>query len=205
MGATTIWERWNSMKADGTFDESGMNSFNHYTYGSIGSWMYQKLGGINIVEPGYKKSLIAPMPIKGITHADVRIKTVYGELKSRWECKDGKFIVDIKIPCNTTAVVRLPDKNEEITVGSGTYHYEYPTDLNLGYERYSKDSTLRELFDNPAAMKTIKKHAPEIPENPMIGFALNQCISQLTATLSPEIIQLLEIAIKVANDNENPK
>jgi alpha-L-rhamnosidase len=128
LGATSIWERWNSMMRDGSFGESGMNSFNHYAYGSIGSWMYQKIGGLQILEPGYKKSLIAPMPIKGITWADVGIKTMYGELCCRWECKDRRFTVDITIPANTTTIVRLPGKAGEFEIGSGTYHYEYETD-----------------------------------------------------------------------------
>ena len=66
MGATTIWERWNSIKPDGTFDESGMNSLNHYAYGSIGDWMYHKVAGLSQLEPGYKKFQVKPMFVKGI-------------------------------------------------------------------------------------------------------------------------------------------
>jgi alpha-L-rhamnosidase len=129
LGATTIWERWNSMMEDGSIADSSMNSFNHYAYGSIGDWMYQKLGGLQIIEPGFKKSRIAPMPIKGISWADAGIKTMYGELCCHWDYKDHYFSIDITIPANTTAMVFLPGKEEEFGIGSGTYHYEYETDL----------------------------------------------------------------------------
>ncbi|GHV81845.1 alpha-L-rhamnosidase [Spirochaetia bacterium] len=205
LGATTIWERWNSMKADGAFDESGMNSFNHYAYGAIGSWMYQKIGGLSIVEPGYKKSRIAPMPIKGITHASTSIKTVYGELSCRWQCKDNMFTVDITVPCNTSALVNLPGKDEEITLGSGSYHYEYPTDLVLELDRYSMESTLGEIFDNPVAMGILKQYAPEIADNPMIRLALGQTIAQLVPQMPQGGAQLFEMVIQQCNEAERQK
>ena len=124
MGATTIWERWNSLQPDGSFSSAGMNSFNHYAYGSIGSWMYQKLGGLQIVKPGYKKSRIAPMPIQGIDSAKAVVKTVYGILSCEWKRENGKLSVDITVPCNTSAVVKLPGKKKEFIVGSGNYHYK---------------------------------------------------------------------------------
>ncbi len=128
-GATTIWERWNSMLPDGSIENTGMNSFNHYAYGSIGNWMYEKLGGLQIVEPGYRKSRIAPMPINGITWAEVSLKTLYGKLACQWKYENMIFKVDITIPANTNAVVVLPGKNEEFELGSGSYHFEYKTIL----------------------------------------------------------------------------
>jgi len=202
MGATTIWERWNSMKTDGSFDESGMNSFNHYAYGSIGSWMYQKIGGISIIEPGYKKSRIAPLPVKGITFASTFIKTVYGELSCRWQCKNKIFTVDITVPCNTSAVVNLPCKDETLTLGSGSYHYEYPAELVLVIDRYSMESTLGEIFDNPVAMEILKQHAPDITDNPMIKFALNQTITQLTGMMPPGGAELFKMVIEKCNEFE---
>jgi len=205
LGATTVWERWNSMKADGSFDESGMNSFNHYAYGSIGSWMYQRIGGISIIEPGYRKSRIAPLPVKGITSASTLIKTVYGELSCRWQCRNKMFTVDITVPCNTSAVVNLPGKDETLTLGSGSCHYEYPTELVLEMDRYSMESTLGEIFDNPAAMEILKQHAPDITDNPMIQFALNQTIAQLTGMMPPGGAELFKMVIEKCNEFERQK
>lgn len=200
LGATTIWERWNSMKADGSFDESGMNSFNHYAYGSIGSWMYQKIGGLSIIEPGYKKSQIVPLPIKGITWASTSIKTVYGELSCRWQCKNKMFIVDISVPCNTNALVILPGRDESFTLGSGSYHYEYPTDFVLEIDRYSMESTLGEILDNPVAMEILKQYAPDVADNPMIKLALGQTIAQLTAMMPPGGAELFKMVIEKCNE-----
>jgi alpha-L-rhamnosidase len=205
MGATTIWERWNSMKADGSFDESGMNSFNHYAYGSIGSWMYQKIGGLSILEPGYKKSRIAPMPVKGITGASASIKTVYGELSCRWRCENKLFTVDITVPCNTSAVVRLPGKEEEFTLGSGSYHYEYPTELVLEKDRYSMESTLGEILDNPIAIAILRQYAPDITDNPMIKIALGQTIAQITPVMPPGGADLFKMVIEKCNEAERSK
>jgi alpha-L-rhamnosidase len=171
LGATTIWERWDSMKADGSFDESGMNSFNHYAYGSIGNWMVQKLGGLNIAEPGYKKSRIAPIPVKGITRASAELETPYGKLSCAWDCKNGKLYADIIVPANTTAEVTLPDSNDTFTLGSGSYHYEYATDLVLGKERYSMESTFGELLQNPLTLTILEQYMPGIADNPMIKMA----------------------------------
>lgn len=124
MGATTIWERWNSVKPDGSFDESGMNSLNHYAYGSIGSWMYEKLAGIQPDAPGYKKFRIAPRPIKGIDSAEASFKSPYGLILSSWKKENDVFSLDIEVPSNTEATVVLPGGAETVKVGSGKWHFE---------------------------------------------------------------------------------
>lgn len=131
LGATTIWERWNSLDKDGNFDVSGMNSFNHYAYGSIGSWMAQKLGGLRIAEPGYRRSCIAPKPIKEITYAETAVNTPYGGLSCKWRRDDNQFTVDIQVPVGTVADVCLPGQSGEFELCSGTYHYEYAAEHDL--------------------------------------------------------------------------
>jgi alpha-L-rhamnosidase len=120
MGATTIWERWDGIKPDGTFQTTDMNSFNHYAYGAIGDWMYRVMAGLDTDEsqPGYKKITIAPQPGGKITHAAARLETLYGLTGSDWQIQNGKFILKIMVPANTTAVVTLPGaKKEEVTEG----------------------------------------------------------------------------------------
>jgi len=109
-GATTIWERWDGIKPDGSFQDAGMNSFNHYAYGAIGEWMYRVVAGIEIDEraPGYKHILIQPRPGGGLTHAYASVESMYGQVASGWEIADGKLTVKIEVPPNTTATVRLP-------------------------------------------------------------------------------------------------
>ena len=108
MGATTIWERWDGMKPDSTFQNAGMNSFNHYAYGAIGEWMYRVSAGIDTRSPGYKHLLLQPHPTKRLEYSKAAFESSYGTVASGWERKSGKLIINIKIPANTRATVVLP-------------------------------------------------------------------------------------------------
>ena len=108
MGATTIWERWDGEKTDSTFQDPGMNSFNHYAYGAIGDWMYRVSAGIETMGAGYKHIIIQPHPTKKLTYSKATFECPYGTIASGWERKDGKVIVKVKIPANTTATIILP-------------------------------------------------------------------------------------------------
>ena len=122
MGATTIWEHWDGIKPDGTFWSDGMNSYNHYAYGSIADFMYKKIGGIVPVLPGYKKILIKPILDERITHAETSIVTMYGKVSTKWKVENNIFCLKVEIPCNTTAIVELPD-GQVFEVGSGKYNF----------------------------------------------------------------------------------
>jgi alpha-L-rhamnosidase len=127
-GATTIWERWDGIKPDGSFQDAGMNSFNHYAYGAIGMWMYSVIAGISLDEahPGYKHIFIAPHPGGGLSHAKAAIETVYGKVASEWQLAGGKLKLKVEIPPNTTATVKLPQGNPQ-EIGSGEWQFEEPT------------------------------------------------------------------------------
>lgn len=119
-GATTIWERWDGIKPDGSFQDPDMNSFNHYAYGAIGEWMYRVVAGIELDErrPGYKRILIQPQPGGGLTYAKASVESMYGRVESDWKIADGKFTLTVEVPPNTTATVRVPKaKLEQTTEG----------------------------------------------------------------------------------------
>lgn len=134
MGATTIWERWDGIKPNGSFQTPDMNSYNHYAYGAIGDWMYRNMAGINGNEsaPGYKKITISPKPGAGITSVAGELDTPYGLLKSSWKIENGIFKLDVLVPANTTATVILPaaelkdgkETSNKLEIGSGAYHFE---------------------------------------------------------------------------------
>jgi alpha-L-rhamnosidase len=153
-GATTIWERWDGLKPDGTFQDPGMNSFNHYAYGAIGEWMYRVMAGIEIdpAAPGYKHSFIQPQPGGGFTRVSAAHQSPYGRVSSAWAIDKGSFELAVEVPPNTTASVRLPGaaassvieggqalsvgngiaavrqdgKAVVVEVGSGRYRFTYP-------------------------------------------------------------------------------
>jgi alpha-L-rhamnosidase len=119
MGATTIWERWDGQKPDSTFQDAGMNSFNHYAYGAIGDWMYRVMAGINEGEPGYKKIVIKPHPGGGLTSAAADLQTYYGKVRSAWQLKGEQLQLEVEVPVNTTAIIYIPAKNADaVTEGS---------------------------------------------------------------------------------------
>jgi alpha-L-rhamnosidase len=122
MGATTIWERWDSMLPDGTINPGQMTSFNHYALGAVAYWMYQTIGGIVPLEPGYSKVLIAPQPGGGIHWARSSLETRHGKIAVSWSRDDGGPIeLDITVPDGVTALVQLPDTPAQ-EFGSGQHH-----------------------------------------------------------------------------------
>ncbi len=153
-GATTIWERWDGQKPDGTFQDKGMNSFNHYAYGAIGEWLYKAVAGIEIdpQQPGYRHVLIQPHPGGGLEHAMAAIDTVYGPALSDWKIANGHFTLAVEVPPNSKATVLLPGARRDqlresgrpiaagngiaditdaegavtVKIGSGKYVFEYP-------------------------------------------------------------------------------
>jgi alpha-L-rhamnosidase len=108
MGATTIWERWDGIRPDGSVQDWRMNSFNHYAYGAVGDWMYRTIGGITAESPAYKVIRIAPVPGGGLTSAASRLRSPYGEICSAWRLDADAFILDVTIPPNTQAIIDLP-------------------------------------------------------------------------------------------------
>jgi len=119
-GATTVWERWNSIQPDGSFGPVDMNSFNHYAYGAVADWMHQHIGGIRIDDPGYRSSIIEPTPGGGISEASGSIDTVYGELSSSWRMTDESFALDAAVPVGTTSTIRIPAPSLGAVTESGT-------------------------------------------------------------------------------------
>jgi alpha-L-rhamnosidase len=126
MGATTVWERWDSMLPDGSINPGEMTSFNHYALGAIADWLHRKVGGLAPAEPGYRCIAFEPHPGGGINHASVRHLTPYGMAECSWRIESGNIEVKVVVPPNTTGNVSLPGNGQEpIRVGSGTYTWSY--------------------------------------------------------------------------------
>lgn len=119
VGATTIWERWDAQKPDGSFQTSEMNSFNHYAYGAIGDWMYRVAAGIREGAPGYKQIIIQPHPGGDFTYMNADLKTSYGNAASHWKIDVDNMIMELEIPVNTTAKIYIPAKAAEDITESG--------------------------------------------------------------------------------------
>src|SRR6185312_6903035 len=121
MGATTIWERWDGIRPDSTFETPGMNSFNHYAYGAIGDWMYRVVAGIDTyaADPGYHHSRIDPHPGGSLTEAGAGLETGYGLLSSHWRLDHDTLSMDIVVPVNTRSSVYIPAPDGGLITESG--------------------------------------------------------------------------------------
>jgi len=162
MGATTVWERWNGIKPNGEFFEPSMNSFNHYAYGSIGEWMYQYVAGISAREPGYKKIRIWPNLTRGLAQVRAEFDSPYGKIVSGYEVNNGKGILHVEIPVNTTAHIHVPGSPESHPVGSGAFDFPFETDLDFTFTNVNLDLTLAELIAMDGAAMAINKILPAL-------------------------------------------
>lgn len=138
-GATTIWERWDALRPDGTVNlgegkvkdisdqnvnlGGGMVSFNHYANGAVGDWLYRRCAGIEAIKPGYQEFRVKPVPNQRFSWVTCEKKSPYGKITVNWKIEDSVFKLDVVVPFGTKAQIILPDGKEQI-VESGEYHYE---------------------------------------------------------------------------------
>ena len=155
MGATTVWERWNSLMPDGTPNPDGMNSYNHYAYGSVMEFVYRRIAGIEPLEAGFKKIRIAPNPCKGLAAFKSEYDSVNGKIISNYEQKDGKITYTVEIPDGVKAEIVLP--NEQPIKATGRY-FEFEREWeDLDSEPFTPESYVTEVFDNPKAVKAFNE------------------------------------------------
>jgi alpha-L-rhamnosidase len=124
MGATTIWERWDSMLPDGSINPGDMTSFNHYAFGAVADWLHRTVAGLAPAAPGYRRLRVEPRPGPGLTSAAATHETPYGTASVAWTLSGGTaFALEVTVPPNTTAEVVLPDGSAAVEVGSGRHSF----------------------------------------------------------------------------------
>jgi alpha-L-rhamnosidase len=162
MGATTLWERWDSLRPDGSVNPGEMTSFNHYALGAVVDWLHRTVAGVAPAAPGFRQLDVQPRPGGGLTHARARHRTPYGLAECAWRIDAGRIAVELVVPPNTTARVTLPGRDEDaIEVGSGTHRWSHPLPA-ASARRLTLDSTVRELVDDLEAWTAVVRAAPEL-------------------------------------------
>ncbi|MBW3080756.1 alpha-L-rhamnosidase [Bifidobacterium saguinibicoloris] len=119
MGATTTWERWDSIRPDGSINPGGMTSFNHYWLGVVAEWMHDELGGLKPLEPGWDAFAVDPHPGGGVTEAHVAHEGPHGRIDLRWRLREGRLHVSFNVPTGSKALVNAGGRND--WVGPGRY------------------------------------------------------------------------------------
>ncbi|MDQ0378522.1 glycoside hydrolase family 78 protein [Amycolatopsis thermophila] len=125
MGATTIWERWDSMLPDGSINPGEMTSFNHYALGAVADWMHRTVAGLAPWAPGYREMTVRPVPNAALTHASARHETPYGEASVAWRRDSGRLTLEVVVPPGVTAKVHVPG-DSAVEVRHGRHSWTVP-------------------------------------------------------------------------------
>lgn len=134
-GATAVWERWDGWTEEDGFQSPNMNSFNHYSLGAVGEWLYRYVAGIDLGEPGYGRILIHPRPGGGLAWARAEYDSVHGKIVSGWKVEDSEFKLEVTTPANTTATVHIPSSEDSTVLEGGV-----PLEEAEGVELLREDS-----------------------------------------------------------------
>lgn len=127
MGATTIWERWDSMLPDGAINPGEMTSFNHYAYGAVADWLHRSVAGLAPAAPGYREITVRPLITGQLTHAAAQFDSPYGRIDVSWSLEDDQLTLDLQVPAGVTANVALPiDSEIPASVGAGVHRFTGP-------------------------------------------------------------------------------
>lgn len=162
LGATTIWERWNSVLDDGSISGTGMNSLNHYAYGSVMEYVYRYLAGIAPLAPGYRKALIAPRPNWRLRELSVEYDSACGIYRSATRLgKDGTLDFRFSIPFGASALVRFPGTEREEEFKAGDYEFRYMPEKDY-LQKYHEDSLMAEILPDEEALRILRRHLPMI-------------------------------------------
>ena len=199
MGATTIWERWDSMLPDGSINPGEMTSFNHYALGAVADWMHRTIGGIAPAEAGYRRIRIAPRPSAGLTHAEARHLTPYGIAELNWKIESDQFHLDVIIPPNTTAEVILPGSDTPIEIGSGKWRWSARYQDPDARGAFTVDDLVGDIIYDVNARDILKDTLLQVGAP---GFIIGMLLNERNSQLCTELLMLPnhEETVKLLNE-----
>ncbi len=183
LGATTLWERWNSLLPDGTVSGTSMNSMNHTAIGSIVEFFYRYTAGIYPLEPGFRKIRLAPKPNWRLHHTRCSYDSASGKYTSCWRFnEDGSFTLEAEVPFGCTAVVELPDSETppfEVTAGKYVWTYRPKRDH---FHPYDEHTRIEVLSHDPNAMEVLRQYLPKKYDS-----VLTDNIEEMACTMQDEL------------------
>lgn len=160
MGATTIWERFDSMLPDGSINPGQMTSFNHYALGAVADWLHRRVAGLAAGDPGYRTIDVRPLYTSHLTTVSAKHLTPYGEAAVSWTRSDGQVRLSVTVPVGSSAQVDVPGESEPVEVRHGTH--EWTADDPYGeVPSLPADPTVRQLIDHEPSWDTIVAAAIE--------------------------------------------
>lgn len=185
LGATTVWERWNSVDEHGVIAENGMNSLNHYAYGSIAQWLYADVAGLRPAAPGFRRAKLCPHVNAALGHGSLEYQSAAGVWKCRWEVLDsGDVSYACTVPFGCTAELTLPYGGGTYELGPGEFSHTYTPDRPLK-GRFSTDIPVGELLASPRVKALLERAIPQISQLPpsMGGMTMRQLAQRMGGQL----------------------
>ncbi|MBR6499071.1 MAG: alfa-L-rhamnosidase RamA, partial [Clostridia bacterium] len=163
LGATTVWERWNSVLPDGSVSDTGMNSLNHYAYGAVVGWIYADVAGIKPLAPGFKRAELTPHFSSSLKNVDMALDSAAGEWKVKWSVNpDGTVSYFCRVPFGATALLTLPCEQKTFELMAGDFSLTFtPTVPVKGL--FSSRDMVAELLENPKVKEILLKYYPKLP------------------------------------------
>jgi alpha-L-rhamnosidase len=158
MGATTVWERWDSLLPDGSVNPGEMTSFNHYALGAVADWLHRSVAGLAQGRPGYRELLVRPLPCLRLTHASASHRTPYGRASVRWRRAGGRLTLRVGVPVGATALVHVPGQSEPKRVGHGEHSWDVP-DPVPDQPVQPAEPAVRDLLDHEPTWTRVVEHA----------------------------------------------
>ncbi len=208
LGATTIWERWNSVLDDGTISGTEMNSLNHYSYGSVMEYVYRNIAGINQLEPGFGKVEFRPIINSKLKSARLSYDSISGKYVSKWKVNnDGTVTVRFEVPFNCSATALLPGTDgQTVELQAGVFEKTYQPNVDYR-KKYNMNSRLEEMKDDAKAIEILGQDLPIVagilaggdPES--LSMSLSDLQYMFFWGLNPEMVrsgvkQLLELKVQ---------
>ncbi|MFT3889471.1 MAG: family 78 glycoside hydrolase catalytic domain [Arachnia sp.] len=206
MGATTIWERWDSLLEDGSINPGEMTSFNHYALGSVADWLHRVVAGLAPAAPGYRRLRIQPTPLPGLSWARASFESPYGPASVAWRVADGVLTVTAEVPANAEAEVLLPGQ-DALVVGSGSHRWEVPAPTLAPAPGWvDVDTALSDVRDDDEAYRAVvdafRRIDPEVARDfqRRTAWLPNQSLRSAFALIAPSVAAEVEGALAALNE-----
>ncbi len=201
LGATTIWERWNSLNSDGSMSGTGMNSLNHYSFGAVAEAFYAYIAGIRPLVAGFKKVLIEPKFNYRLQKLNCTYRSVSGTFKIAYKCgENDKITLELEIPYGAKAVFRLEGKEDKL-LESGSYRFVFDCPVKMS-NPYSANVAVCDLIANEQTANVIKKYIPLLyqflskADMGLSGETLRNITSMESFTVPQDKMELIECELK---------
>ncbi|GMA29108.1 alpha-L-rhamnosidase [Arenivirga flava] len=206
-GATTVWERWDSLLEDGSVNPGEMTSFNHYALGAVADSLHRHVAGLAPAAPGYRRIRVAPRPLEALERASARHRTPYGLAEVAWRREGDEIVVTALVPANTTAEVLL-DGAEPVEVGSGAHEWRAPAPrAEAPRGPYGLDSSTASVIDDPRAYRAlldaVARHDPDRADAVRRGtvWAERRTVSQSLMFAPPAMLDDVDAALRAIGED----